>query len=181
GWGVARYYFDNFNTLAPEGRVGGTSRVTFRRVGQVRQVRVRLIEIETPEHPNFPAAAAYDYVLLPDRSGRMKWYARADFNGDGVEPLEKLAVHSYWRSDLSGAGAAFATDGSLEVDFVGSAQCWDSGLHQTYEYVTWPDSHSESGQRADCTQDPDALEPPEHRDEIDDADPAIPSEHPEEQ
>jgi hypothetical protein len=179
GWGVVRHHFDNYNTLAPHEQVDGKARLAFRRVGDVRQVRVHLIGIETPEHPDFPEAAAYDYVLLPDRSGRMKWHARADFNQDGQQPLEDIAVHSYWRADLSGAGVARATDGSLDVEFVRSAQCWNQRVRKTYELLSWPGGQSEDGARADCVQDVDQLEPPQAPDEVS-GDPEIPAAHPEE-
>ena len=178
GWGVVRYHFDNYNTLRPAEQVGGKGRLAFRRVGDVRQVRVHLIGVNTPDHPNFPDAAAFDYVLLPDRAGRMKWYAKADFNQDGAQPLEDIAVHSYWRGDLSGAGVAHASGGSLEVEFLRSAQCWNQRFRKTYELASWPSGHSEDGNRAVCVQDIDQLEPPAHQDQLADEDPEIPPAHP---
>lgn len=181
GWGIVRYHFDNANTLDPSQKIDGKVRLAFRRVANVRQVRAHLIGIETPNDPNFPDAAAYDYVLLPNRAGRMKFYAKADFNRDGGQPLEDIAVHSYWRGDLSGAGVALATGGTLQVDFLRSAQCWDSQLHKGYEYLGWPEGHSEDGDRASCVQNTDDLEPPVVDENLGDEDPAIPPAHPAEQ
>lgn len=181
GWGIVRYHFDNANTLDPSQQIGGKARLAFRRVGNVRQVRAHLINIETPNDPNFPDAAAYDYVLLPNRAGRMKFYAKADFNHDGGQPLENIAVHSYWRGDLSGAGVALATGGTLEVDYLRSAQCWDSQLHKGYEYLGWPEGHAEEGNRASCVQNTDDLEPPAVEENLAGQDPAIPPAHPDEQ
>lgn len=180
GWGVARFFFDNVETLGLEDDVGGTARLAFRRVGQVRQVRVRLIEVQTKDDPDFPKAAAYDYVLLPDRSGRLKWFSRADFNRDGGEPLEKIVAHSYWRDDLSGAGFVRATGGTLDVDYVGIGECWSRRARKVYERFVWPDGPVEDGDVGACLADPEALELPEYREQLPDADPDIPSAHPQE-
>ncbi len=181
GWGIVRYHFDNYDTLRPDAHVGGTARLAFRRVGHVRQVRVRLIGIETPNDPHFPAAAAYDYVLLPDHAGRLKWFARADFNKDGQQPLEDVAVHAFWRSDLSGAGVGWASGGTLDVDYVHDAECWNTHLQKTYSRVSSPDGELNDGDRSSCVHNTDDLEPPAYQDDLPDEDPAIPTAHPDEQ
>ncbi|QDG50471.1 hypothetical protein FIV42_06905 [Persicimonas caeni] len=181
GWGIVRYHFDHANTLDPAQQIDGKVRLAFRRVGNVRQVRAHFVGVQTPRDPNFPDAAAYDYVLLPNRAGRMKWFAKADFNQDGGQPLEGIAVHSYWRGDLSGAGVALATGGTLEVDFLRSAQCWDDQLHKAYEHLSWPEGHTEKGDRASCVQNTDDLEPPAVEENLADEDPAIPAAHPAEE
>lgn len=181
GWGIVRYHFDNYNALKPDAQVGGTARLAFRRVGHVRQVRVRLIDIKTPKDPNFPPAAAYDYVLLPNHAGRLKWFARADFNKDGQQPLEDIAVNSYWRSDLSGAGVGWASGGTLAVDYVRDAECWNTHLQKTYSMVSSPDGDVHDGDRASCAQNTDDLEPPTYQDSLADEDPALPTADPNEQ
>lgn len=181
GWGVVRYYFDNYNTLRPDAQIGGTARAAFRRVGKVRQVRVRLVGVETPDRPDFPQAAAYDYVLLPNRAGRLEWFARADFNQDGGQPLEDLAVHSFWRADLSGAGVAWASGGTLDVDYLRDAECWNARLQKSYSRLSSPDGDITDGDRASCVHNTDDLEPPAFQDSLPDEDPQIPAAHPDEQ
>ena len=180
GWGVLRYDFTNLNTLQPDREIGGKARATFRRMGRVRQVRVRLLNVVTPERPDFPEAAAYEYTLLPNRAGELRWFAKADFNKDGQKPLEKIAVHSAWRADLSGAGVGVAMGGSLAVDHLSAVECWNRRAHKLYGYVGWPGGQTESGERSSCLKNPEGLDEPVFHENLPDEDPQIPPAHPEE-
>lgn len=179
GYGVLRFHFDNINLLEPENNIDGTARITFRRVGGVRQVRVRLIDVATPEDPNFPAAAAYEYVQLSQGSGAMKWFSHGDVQRDG-EPYENVAMHSAWRPDLSGVAAATAFGGSLEVDYWHMLQCWDSSFQVAYEVLEIPGGSSQEGDITGCFEAPTDLDVPDFEESLPNEDPEIPTEHPDE-
>ena len=180
GFGVVRFYFGTLAGLLPNkhGGVDGKARVAFRRVGAVRQVRTRLIDVVTPHDPNFPPRAAFEYTLLPENAGALRWFSRSDIKGDGA-PLELAAVHSAWRADRSGAGRGFVTGGSLEVDFWQLGECWDVNGLMVFRHLSTPDAEARKGDLGGCFRQPDQLEePPVIDDNLPDEDPAIPEAHP---
>lgn len=179
GFGVLRFHFDNVNTIDPSEGISGTGRIAFRRVGGVRQVRVRFLNFTSPNDPEFPPAAAYEYVQLPLGGGAMKWFSVGDVLKDG-QPYENIAVHSAWRKDLSGVGAANVFGGSLDVDYWHLLECWDSTLLKGYEAIAVPGMNFNDGDAASCFAAPEDLDVPEYQDSLPDEDPEIPTAHPEE-
>ncbi|MFU8804131.1 MAG: hypothetical protein ACNA8W_10010 [Bradymonadaceae bacterium] len=176
GWGLIRYYFDNLSTIEEHKDVAGTGRITFRRAGNVHQIRVHLDEIKTPEDPNFPEAAIFDYTLLPDLAGGLRFFARADVKKDG-SPLEDVAIFSAWRADLSGAAVGLVTGGSLDADYWHMVECWDTMLHKNYWFLGTNLGQLEDGDRAGCQRDPDTMDVPEFDEESVSQDPVLPEAH----
>jgi len=169
GFGIVRFHFSNYNTIKPEEGVSGTARVAFRRIARVRQVHVRMLDVSSPDDPDFPPAAEYKYTQLPDGAGAMAWFSKSDISKDGA-PLENVAVHTVWRNDYSGVGHATAFGGSLEVDYWTIGECWDSNLIKGYEKIEMPTMTHESGDPVSCLNLPTTLHIPEHQAELPDED-----------
>lgn len=177
GFGFVRVYLTNLNAIDPaEHEATGTVRVAFRKVGFVRQVRVRMINIEDPTDPSAPRFGEYGYVLLRDNSGGLKWFSIGDAKGDGA-PYENVAVHSVWRDDRSGIGNAFVFGGSLEVDYWSLSQCWDNRFFLGYQQLDAPDFQVKDGDIATCFDLPEELPVPDYEMELPDEDPAMPEAH----
>lgn len=176
GFGVVRFNFHNYGLLKPSEQTDGMARIAFRRVGEVRQVRVRMIGVETPNDPDFPEAAEYFYTQLPDRGGELRFFGKGDVLKDGA-PLESVAVASAWRANRTGLGTAVVFDGSLQVDYWNLGQCWDAGLIVGYEKLETPGWSSEEGAAESCFELP-VLEAPAHQDSLPDEDPELPAAHP---
>ncbi len=176
GFGVVRFNFHNYGILHPSENVDGMVRVAFRRVGEVRQVHTRMINVETPNDPDFPKAAEYIYTQLPDRGGELRFFGKADVKKDGA-PLESVAVASKWRNNRTGLGSAVVFDGSLEVDYWNLTQCWDTALITSWERRAIPNYEETEGTPTSCFAQPE-LEAPAHLESLPDEDPAIPAPHP---
>ncbi|MEM1349481.1 MAG: hypothetical protein AAGI01_13040 [Myxococcota bacterium] len=186
GWGIVRVYFTNLNAFDPaNNEATGTARVAFRRVGDVRQVRARLYNLQTPDEPDFPRLADYEYTLLPNNSGALRWYARQDFMQDGA-PLERVVVHSAWRDDRSGVGNLFVQGGSLAIDtnpveYLSLTECWSSLRFLGFERAEVPGYSQEEGSPSACYRQVDDLELPVVDETAPEVDPEIPPAHPDEQ
>lgn len=180
GFGIIRFNLSNYGMVKEQADVAGMTRVAFRRIGKVRQVHVRSVGVITPERPDFPAAAEYAYTQLPDGGGSLAWYSKSDVSNDGL-PLENVAVHTRWRQDYSGIGHATIFGGSLEVDYWNVGECWGPNLVKGYEKIEMPNMTRETGDPVSCLNLPETLEIPEHRSELQDEDPAIPTAHPAEE
>ena len=179
GFGIIRVHFENIHTVNPEEEIGGIARIAFRRVGLVRQVHTRMLNVHFPEDPEFPVAAEYFYTQLPNSAGVMKWFSVGDVQKDGP-PFERVAVHSAWRADHSGIGAAKVFGGSLDVDYWHVGECWDSTFIKGFERIEVPGMSHETGDAATCFAAPANLDVPEFMETLADEDPALPGEHPEE-
>lgn len=182
GWGIVRFHFTNLNALWPdEHDAKGIARIAFRRVGKVRQVRVRMINMDLPKEPDFPKHSSYGYTLLPNDAGAMRWFAKGDFMNDGA-PLENFSVHSAWRANKSGMGFAAIHGGSLAidgkpVDYLNLTECWDATLNNTFVRQAIPDFSRDFGELSSCFAQPDkSLEAPE-AEVLPDEDPEIPEAH----
>jgi hypothetical protein len=176
GFGVVRFNFHNYGLLHPNEDVDGMVRVSFRRVGNVRQVHARMLGVTTPQDPAFPPAAEFVYTQLPDRAGELRFISKADVKEDGL-PLESVAVASKWRKNRSGIGNAVIFDGSLEVDYWHLTQCWDTALVTGFERRAIPNYEETEGNMSVCFDLPD-LEAPAYQATLPDEDPAIPAAHP---
>lgn len=179
GFGIVRFHFHNLNDLEPERGIDGIVRVAFRKANRAHQVHVRAINVVTPEEPDFPQAAEYVYAVRPDTSGAMQWFSKSDVKKDS-QPLENVAVHSVWRSDHSGIGAAFVFGGSLDVDYWHLVECWGGNFVKSFDIMETPDLRLESGDAASCFDVPDALDTPAVEETLPDEDPEIPAPMPEE-
>lgn len=180
GLGIVRFHFDNLNTLQPARKIDGKVRVAFRKANKAHQVRVRAIGVETPDDPYFPKAAAYEYVVLPNESGAMRWFSNSDVKKDGA-PYENVAVHSAWRADKSGIGSALVIDGSLDTDYWHLAECWNARFVKGFDRLATPDFTTNSGDPETCFNPVDQLEEPAIEENLADEDPEIPAALPEEQ
>ena len=181
GFGVVRFHFTNIAAVMPEHPVTGISRIAFRRVGDVHQVSVRMINMNIPDDPEYPKHSAYGYVLMPNSSGALRWFSKADVMKDGA-PLENITVHSAWRGDRSGLGAALFTGGSLNIDgnpidWLNITECWDTQGISGFVRQAIPDFSRDFGAPASCFQAPDSIDVPEFDETLPDEDPAIPSPH----
>ncbi len=179
GFGIVRFHLDNHDPFE-DGTQDGKVRVAFRKANRAHQVRVHAIGVKTPDDPDFPKAAKYEYTVRPDESGAMRWFSTGDVKKDS-EPLENVAVHSAWRADKSGVGTAMVFGGSLEVDYWHLTECWDSTFIKGFDALDTPDGHLGSGDRETCFQTPDELTVPEHQETLPDEDPEIPTALPEEE
>lgn len=179
GFGILRFHFDHINQLQPEREIGGMARIAFRRVGQVHQVRVHLLNVEQPARPDFPRVASYSYIQKQDRSGSMSWFGKADVKQDGA-PYENVAVHSKWRADRSGIGNAFVTGGSLDTPYWNIMECWDQVANKTYSYLGTASHEMSDGELSACFASPEELDVPAIEESLADEDPEIPAAHPEE-
>ena len=180
GFGIVRFNFTNINTLNPDEEIGGIARIAFRKVGNVKQVHSRLLNVVTPNDPDFPKAAEYAYTLLPNGAGGMKWFSVGDVQKDGP-PYENVAAHSLWREDHSGVGSATVFGGSIDVDYWHLGECWSSNLLKGYERLAIPGMMTESGDATTCFNTPDDLEVPDFQESLPDEDPQIPAAHPDEE
>jgi hypothetical protein len=178
GFGVVRFRAGNLNTLQPVRNIGGIARVAFRKANRAHQVNVRAIGLRGPNSQDFPIAAQYAYAVAPSRAGRLVWFSHGNVANDGA-PFENAAVHSAWRPDHSGIGAAFVTGGTLGQAFIHEVECWDTALLTGFEVIETPWDRQVSGDPANCKLDPDAIEPPAIED-VPDEDPMIPEPMPEE-
>lgn len=178
GFGILRLYFDRlrrYDDTAPR----GVMRISFRSNGQVRQVRVglfRAFQFSGQEALN----AIYRYEQLPDGQGRLQYFGRGSINGD--REREFLSISSAWTARRAGFASIRATGGSLRLDEMRLAQCWDEEGIVTFSN-TDPDVPSlEGGTREDCAPPLRSLdfEPPVYA-APEEADPAIPAAHPDEQ
>lgn len=185
GWGIVRFYFTNLSANFPdEHNTKGIARIAFRNVGKVGQVRTKLLNMDTPDDPDFPENSLYNYTVLPNNSGGFQWFSRGDLMEDGA-PFEDFSVHSRWRADFSGLGQMRLQGGSLAiegtpVDFLQKTECWDSSLHNGFERNEAPNYSMESGDPLSCFGPPAdeldvlAINP------LEDEDPALPEAHGEE-
>ena len=178
GFGVVRFRPGNLNTLQPARNIGGIARVAFRKANRAHQVNVRALGVHGPGG-NFPRAAEYQYAVAPSGAGKLAWFSHGDVANDG-SPYENAAVHSAWRPDHSGMGAAFVTGGTLGLNYIHERECWDSALITGFEVIETPYDRQVSGDRENCKADPDSIEPPTI-DEVPDEDPTIPEPMPEEE
>lgn len=182
GFGIVRLHFTNISERFPdEGDAKGIARIAFRKVGNVHQVNVRMIGMDVPSDPEFPRAAAYGYILLPNTAGALRWFAKSDFMKDGA-PYENLAIHTTWRADKSGLGNAFFTGGSLNidgnpVDYLSISDCWDTNAITGFERQAVPDFSRDFGDPATCFAAPDKLDVPAFEETLPDEDPVIPAPH----
>lgn len=185
GWGVARFNFTNVNTFFPEEHpTTGQARVAFRRVGNVRQVRVRMYDVVPPNDPQFPRVAAYEYVLLPDDAGSLKWFSRSDVMKDGA-PLEDVAIHSRWKADRAGLGAGLVTGGSLNVngtpvDYWSLGECWNDRLINVFARSAIEGWSRDFGTVEMCRESLEDVEVPTVDENLPVEDPEIPGVHPQE-
>lgn len=182
GLGIVRFHFTNITELFPQDNdAKGMARIAFRKVGNVHQVNVRMIGMDIPSDPEFPRAAAYAYTLLPTSAGSLRWFSKSDVMKDGA-PYENIAVHTTWRANKSGLGAAFFTGGSLNidgnpVDYLHIGECWDSNAITSFERHAVPDFSRDFGDVKTCFADPERMETPDFEDSLPDEDPAIPTAH----
>lgn len=182
GFGILRLHFTNITERFPEdNEAKGIARIAFRKVGNVHQVNVRMIGMDIPSDPEFPRAAAYSYTLLPNTSGALRWFSKADIMKDGA-PYENLAIHTAWRADKSGLGNAFFTGGSLNidgnpVDYLSISDCWDTNAITGFERHAVPDFSRDFGDPAACFAAPEQLDVPAFEETLPDEDPAIPAPH----
>lgn len=185
GFGIVRFHFTNLSTHFPEDNDSkGIARIAFRNVGKVGQVRTKLLNMEVPNDPKFPANSLYNYTILPNNSGGFQWFSRGDIMKDGA-PFEDLSVHSRWRNDFSGLGQMRLQGGSLAVDgtpveFLQKTECWDTSLHNSFQKNEAPGYSMESGDALSCfgvpTDEVSVLE----INPLQDEDPTLPEAHGEE-
>ncbi len=178
GYGLVDYDFDEINEIYPQG-IGGTAAVAFRRAGGVHQVNVRFVDAFSPEHPDFPPLASYQYIQRSDLSGEFAWMSSADYLEDG-EPYEDITARVRWNADLSGTGIARLTGGSMEVDYWHLTDCWNDGLQVLYNELALPNLSWDDGDIDACAFDPAEFTLPTEE-ELGSERPEVPQAHPEEQ
>ncbi|MFW6058401.1 MAG: hypothetical protein ACOC9W_06055 [Persicimonas sp.] len=176
GVGVLRIDFDAIHAYDPSSAQGKIV-IAFRARNQVRQVRVGYYQLR--EEPAEPLDAIYRYVELPSKRGRLVFFGRGDFAGDG-RPHEFLSVQTVWLADRRGRVAARIEEGSFDQPFT-VRQCWDASetVDWAHSQPTLPDY--DGGSQDDCAPGLRSLdieaptyEPPG------DEDPQVPEPHPSE-
>lgn len=179
GYGQVYYDFDGINALYPQEGIGGEGMATFRHAGGVHQVDVRLHDAFSPQHPDFPPLASYTYFQRPDNSGGFSWISSADYLDDG-EPFEDIHARVEWNGDLSGAGVARLTGGSMEVEYWALTDCWNGAFDVLYTQLAAPNFSVGDGTLSSCPVDPGTLVIPT-AEELGSHWPEIPAAHADEQ
>lgn len=194
GEGLLRF---DFGALSEYGVTDsqGKARISFRRNGGVKQVRVMFINFEG-EFTDQPLRSRNEYVQLPDGDTRFRFFGRADIldvspgrgQGGGTggggpvgeATKELLQIEAAWQPDTQGKAAIEAKGASVGQPHLLDV-CWN-----TSQTLVWATSSPEitgyaGGDKSKCAdgladmelEPPQVVTPPE-------GDPDVPEEHPEE-